>query len=266
MADRHHQRSDNDRAAVSEHAVGDYAPEYRSEIDEAGINPVDVGREWLGVERTERGFKDALERRESDHLAGCSWLKHVLDEVALAARFPSTFVADPVQSHRPLKIGIGNDLVAAGFPAREANAALKTYTGRPAYQRVVATAGYRVDLDGNVAGEVTDGQRRYAEARARRLEARQSAEAAAKANGEGRRLPASPQRRRRHRPCGLHECRRSRTSRSRCPRHPTKLQAPATPPAPPRSSDGRFGLADLRRLAQERKQRALEEAAACSSV
>jgi sRNA-binding protein len=102
---------------------------------------------------------------------------------ALAARFPSTFVADPVQSHRPLKIGIGNDLVAAGFPAREANAALKTYTGRPAYQRVVATGGYRVDLDGNVAGEVTDGRRRYAEARARRLEARQSTKAAA--NGEG---------------------------------------------------------------------------------
>jgi sRNA-binding protein len=46
---------------------------------------------------------------------------------ALAARFPSTFVVDPVQSHRPLKIGIGNDLVAAGFPAREANAALKTH-------------------------------------------------------------------------------------------------------------------------------------------
>jgi sRNA-binding protein len=45
---------------------------------------------------------------------------------ALAARFPSTFVADPVQSHWPLKIGIGNDLVAAGFPAREANAALKS--------------------------------------------------------------------------------------------------------------------------------------------
>jgi sRNA-binding protein len=97
---------------------------------------------------------------------------------ALTARFTSTFVAGPVQSHRPLKIGIGNDLVAAGFPAREANAALKSYTSRPAYQRVVATGGYRVDLEGNVAGEVTDGQRRYAEAFARRLEACQSAEAA----------------------------------------------------------------------------------------
>jgi sRNA-binding protein len=179
---------------------------------------------------------------------------------ALAARFPSTFVADPVQSHRPLKIGIGSDLVAAGFPAREANAALKTYTGRPAYQRVVATGGYRIDLDGNVAGEVTDGQRRYAEARARRLEARQSAEAVAKANGEGPKATGEP-------------AAQTATPSVRAARVPTVKdkpvtvpQAPATPPAPPRSSDGRLGLADLKRLARERKQRALEEAAACLSV
>jgi hypothetical protein len=215
---------------------------------------------------------------------------------ALAARFPSTFVADPVQSHRPLKIGIGNDLVAAGFPAREANAALKTYTGRPAYQRVVATGGYRVDLDGNVAGDVTDGQRRYAKARARRqsgirpgcsptsarparpsaflppachvaeLEARQSAEAAAKVNGEGPKATGEPAA---QTATPSVRAARERTVKDKpvtVPQAPTKLQAPATPPAPPRSRDGRLGLADLKRLAQERKQRALEEAAACSSV
>jgi sRNA-binding protein len=44
--------------------------------------------------------------------------------IALAARFPSTFVADPVQRHWPLKIGISNDLVAAGSPAREASCAI----------------------------------------------------------------------------------------------------------------------------------------------
>jgi sRNA-binding protein len=185
---------------------------------------------------------------------------------ALAARFPSTFVADPVQSHWPLKIGIGNDLVAAGFPTREANAALKTYAGRPAYQRVVATGGYRVDLDGNVAGEVTEGQRRYAEARTRRLEARQSAEAAAKANGEGPKATGEPAAQ-----TATPSVRAARVPTVKdkpvtVPQAPTKLQAPATPPAPPRSSDGRLGLADLKRLAQERKQRALEQAAACSSV
>jgi sRNA-binding protein len=185
---------------------------------------------------------------------------------ALAARFPSTFVADPLQPHRPLKIGIGNDLVAAGFLAREAKAALKTYTGRPAYHRVVATGGYRVDLDGNVAGEVTDGQRRYAEARARRLEARQSAEAAAKANGEGPKATGEPAAQ-----TAAPSVRAARVPTVKdkpvtVPQAPIKLQAPATPPAPPRSSDGRLGLADLKRLAQERKQRALEEAAACSSV
>jgi hypothetical protein len=50
------------------------------------------------------------------------------------------------------------------------------------------------------------------------------------------------------------------------PQAPTKLQAPATLPVPPRSNDGRLGLADLKRLAQERKQRTLEQAAACSEV
>jgi sRNA-binding protein len=186
--------------------------------------------------------------------------------IALAARFPSTFVADPVRSHRPLKIGIGNDLVAAGFPAREANAALKTYTDRLAYQRVVAAGGYRVDLDGNVAGEVTDGQRRYAEARARRLQARQSAEAAAKDNGEGPKATGEPAAQ-----TATPSVRAGRVPTVKgkpvtVPEPPTKLQASATPTAPPRSSDGRLGLADLKRLAQERKQRALEEAVACSSV
>jgi sRNA-binding protein len=185
---------------------------------------------------------------------------------ALAARFPSTFVADPVQSHRPLKIGIGNDLVAAGFPAREANAALNAYTGGPAYQRVVATGGYRVDLDGNVAGEVTDGQRRYAEARARRLEARHSDEAVAKANREGPKATGEPAAQTATPSARAARVPTVKDKPATVPQTPTKLQAPATPPAPPRSSDGRLGLADLKRLAQERKQRALEEATACLSV
>jgi hypothetical protein len=105
---------------------------------------------------------------------------------------------------------------------------------------------------------VTDGQRRYAEAFARRLEARQSAEAAAKANGEGPKATGEP---------AAHTA----TPSVRAARVPTVKdepvtvhQAPATLPAPPRSSDGRLGLADLKRLAQERKQRALEQAAPCS--
>jgi hypothetical protein len=113
---------------------------------------------------------------------------------------------------------------------------------------------------------VTDGQRRYAEARARRLEARQSTEALTKANKEGPKATGEP---RAQTATPSVEAARVPTVKDKpvtVPQAPTKLQVPATPPAPPRSSDGRLGLADLKRLAQERKQRALEQAAACSSV
>src|SRR5215470_2690071 len=99
---------------------------------------------------------------------------------ALAALFPAAFSAEPSQPHRPLKVGIGNDLVARGvFGAREVNAALKRYVDRLAYQECLATGGARVDLDGNVAGEVSSEQRCRAEKMVARIEARQLAEAAA---------------------------------------------------------------------------------------
>jgi hypothetical protein len=47
---------------------------------------------------------------------------------ALAAMFPAAFSAETWQEHRPLKVGIGNDLVARGvLGKREVNAALKRY-------------------------------------------------------------------------------------------------------------------------------------------
>ena len=83
---------------------------------------------------------------------------------ALAALFPAVFSAEPRQAHRPLKVGIGNDLVARGvFGAREVNAALKRYVDRLTYQECLAAGGARVDLDGNVAGEVSSEQRCRAE-------------------------------------------------------------------------------------------------------
>jgi sRNA-binding protein len=45
---------------------------------------------------------------------------------ALATLFPLAFSAEQCQAHRPLKVGIGNDLVARGvFGAPEVKAALK---------------------------------------------------------------------------------------------------------------------------------------------
>ena len=81
--------------------------------------------------------------------------KSDINIAALAALFPAAFSAEPWRAHRPLKVGIGNDLVARGvLGAREVNAALKRYVDRLMYQKCLAAGGARVDLDGNVAGEV----------------------------------------------------------------------------------------------------------------
>ena len=53
----------------------------------------------------------------------------------LAVLFPAAFSAEPLQAHRPLKVGIGNDLVArVVVGAQEVNAALKRYVDRLMYQ------------------------------------------------------------------------------------------------------------------------------------
>src|SRR5579871_1950214 len=81
MAERHQERADDDGAAVSEHAVREKAAEYRREIDETGVKPIDVRREGLNAKRTERGFQNVLERCEPDNLASRFRLQQVFDEV-----------------------------------------------------------------------------------------------------------------------------------------------------------------------------------------
>ena len=57
MADRHQRGAEHDGAMLSQHAVGEQPAEYGSEINEPGIETVDVGGEWLGAERTEHRFE-----------------------------------------------------------------------------------------------------------------------------------------------------------------------------------------------------------------
>jgi sRNA-binding protein len=92
-------------------------------------------------------------------------------------------------THRPLKIGIGNDLVARGvLGQREVNAALKRYIDRLMYQKCLAAGGARIDLEGNAAGEVSSAHRCRAERLVARVEARQLTESAgAKAEAESER-------------------------------------------------------------------------------
>ncbi len=74
---------------------------------------------------------------------------------ALAELF-TVFVADWRQPHRPLKVGIDQDLVDRGvLQPHECRAVFRVYVGRRQYQKALAAGGPRYDLDGNVAGEVT---------------------------------------------------------------------------------------------------------------
>jgi sRNA-binding protein len=156
---------------------------------------------------------------------------------ALAAMFPAAFVAEPWQAHRPLKVGIGDELAARGvLGAQEVDAALKQYVDRLMYQKCLAAGGARFDLEGNVAGEVSSGQRCRAGRLVARIKARQLAEAAA-AKTEAESKAAV---RRAARPTSVVKGK-------------VAAQLPLARTSTPGS--GRLGLADLKRAALERRAR-----------
>jgi sRNA-binding protein len=158
---------------------------------------------------------------------------------ALAALFPATFSAEPWQPHRPLKVGIGNDLVARGvLGAPEVNAALKRYVDRLMYQKCLAAGGARIDLEGNVAGEVSREQRCRAERLVGRINTRLLAGAAAvgteaESKEVARQVPAPPSM--------LND--------------KVVVMSPLSEKATPTVKSGRLGLAELKRAAQERRAR-----------
>jgi sRNA-binding protein len=156
---------------------------------------------------------------------------------ALAALFPAAFSAEPWQAHRPLKVGIGDELVARGvLGAPEVNAALKQYVDRLMYQKCLAAGGARFDLEGNLAGEVSSEQRCRARRLVARIKARQLTQAtAAKAESESQAA-----------------VRKAATPTSMPNRKVTVLLPPAQTTRP---GSGRLGLADLKRAALERRAR-----------
>jgi sRNA-binding protein len=153
---------------------------------------------------------------------------------ALAVLFPAAFAAEPWQAHRPLKVGIGNDLVARGvLGVNEVNAALKRYVDRLMYQKCLATGGARVDLEGNVSGEVSTEQRCRADKLVLRINARQLAEAAA-AEAESKKA----------------------IGQTATPPSVLNANAAVMPPhAQTTTGSGRLGLAGLKRAAIERRAR-----------
>ena len=81
MADRHQRGAEQDGAVLAEHAIGEQAAEHGREIDEPGVEPVDMRGERLDAERAEHRFEQVLERAEPDHVLGVAGPQQVLHHV-----------------------------------------------------------------------------------------------------------------------------------------------------------------------------------------
>jgi sRNA-binding protein len=142
----------------------------------------------------------------------------------LAELFPAAFVAERWKPHKPLKIGIRDDLIATGLlTPSECKAALRLYIVRLQYQKALAAGGPRVDLDGIVVGEVASDQAEHAGAVVVHLEAPSIAKA--------------------------ESARAKKAERKRAAKEKPDPKAPPSDSATPR----RLGLADLKRAAAARK-------------
>jgi ProP effector len=98
---------------------------------------------------------------------------------ALAQLFPAVFVTDRWAPHKPLKVGIGNDLLTRGVLRRAETRVLSWYVARRMYQLALAAGGPRYDLDGNVAGEVSAEHIEAARAKLAALDAKRARKAEA---------------------------------------------------------------------------------------
>jgi sRNA-binding protein len=97
----------------------------------------------------------------------------------VAELYPQCFTAQRHLPHRPLKVGVDKELVAAGIVTpQEAGAMLRFYCSRRLYQAALAAAGPRYGLDGTPQGEVTAEQMEGGRKNLARIDAKQVALAA----------------------------------------------------------------------------------------
>jgi ProP effector len=171
----------------------------------------------------------------------------------LAEHFPAVFALKEWQPHKPLKIGINNDIAAAGImPAEDIGPALRLYVRRLMYQRALAAGGSRYGLGGEPCGEVTEEQAAGAATVAAHIEAEAqirgvAAIATRKADKPRKVWKVFPDGHDTNRPAK----RRKSEDVAAAPAPAPELTAtPATPTEP---ATKRLGLADLKRAAQERR-------------
>jgi sRNA-binding protein len=93
----------------------------------------------------------------------------------LANLFPAAFAVEGWQPHKPLKIGIDADLIATGCLAKwEVASALRYYCRRRMYLAALAAGGFRHDLNGGIAGEVSTADREWAQTKLAEIDRQQA--------------------------------------------------------------------------------------------
>jgi sRNA-binding protein len=172
---------------------------------------------------------------------------------ALAEHFPAVFALEGWQPHKPLKIGINEDIVAAGIiPPEDIGPTLRVYVRRLMYQRALAAGGSRYDLNGEPCGEVTAEQAAGAATSMAHIEAEAqirgtAAIAARKANKPRKVWKVFPDRH------GANKPDRRSEPEDVTAAPPLAPELAATPPTPVQPVAKPLGLADLRRAARERR-------------
>ena len=177
----------------------------------------------------------------------------------LAERFPAAFVFDRHLPHRPLKIGIYNDVKARcpELKATECGLGLRWYCSRLLYRQSLVAGAGRIDLDGNPTGEVTAEEEAKAKADIAEIEAKREAKRAAAPTEiqarreQGRAVKAPSPTTKALKPTTPPEAAPS-------PAAPTKAPPTPTPPAPRRDQlitpgSKKLGLAGLKEAARARR-------------
>jgi ProP effector len=99
--------------------------------------------------------------------------------IQLAEAFPKCFFVLEYR-RRPLKIGISTDLIAkVAIPPKELARAMGLYCRSDHYLGRMRKGAWRLDLDGNVTGEVTAEEEQHAKAKITAIKAKRARRAAA---------------------------------------------------------------------------------------
>ena len=81
MARRHERRTKKDGAVLSQNPIGKQAAKKRRQINETGIEAVDMRRKRLHPQRPEHGFEEMPERSDPDDVLDLSLMQQVFHHV-----------------------------------------------------------------------------------------------------------------------------------------------------------------------------------------